>query len=79
MSNSYGTDEWSGEVHADAAYFNHPGVAVVASTGDSGYGVSYPAASPDVVAVGGTSLVQSSNTGTRKAIEDGVVARWKWM
>ena len=31
--------------------------------------MSYPAASPDVVAVGGTSLVQATNTGTRNATE----------
>ena len=30
----------------DTAYYNHPGVAITASSGDSGYGVEYPAASP---------------------------------
>jgi len=37
-------------------------VAVTASAGDSGYGVSYPAASPDVTSVGGTSLSTASNS-----------------
>jgi hypothetical protein len=69
VSNSYGSEEWKGETLADTSYFNHPGVAIVASTGDSGYGVSYPASSPDVVSVGGTTLLQATNTGTRKAIE----------
>jgi Ricin-type beta-trefoil lectin domain/IPT/TIG domain len=55
VSNSYGAGDFSGEA-SDDVYYNHPGVAVTASAGDSGYGVSYPAASPDVVAVGGTSL-----------------------
>jgi subtilase family serine protease len=38
-------------------------VAVTASSGDSGYGVSWPASSPYVTAVGGTSL--SHATGSR--------------
>ncbi len=69
VSNSYGGNEWSGELQADAAYFDHPGVAIVASSGDTGYGVNYPAASAAVVAVGGTTLNQASNTGTRDATE----------
>jgi hypothetical protein len=55
VSNSYGGSDFSGEASLDV-YYNHPGVAVTASAGDDGYGVSYPAASPDVVSVGGTSL-----------------------
>jgi hypothetical protein len=54
ISNSYGGSEFSGET-SDNAYY-HPGVVITASTGDSGYGVEFPAASPSVVAVGGTSL-----------------------
>jgi hypothetical protein len=61
VSNSYGGDEDSSDPSADAAYFNHPGVAITASAGDSGYGVEYPAASQYVTAVGGTSLTRSSN------------------
>jgi hypothetical protein len=49
VSNSYGGGEFSGETSYDADY-NHPGVAIFASSGDSGYGVSYPAASPFVTA-----------------------------
>lgn len=55
ISNSYGANEFSGETSYDW-YYNHPGVAITASTGDSGYGVSYPAASQYVTAVGGTKL-----------------------
>jgi hypothetical protein len=69
VSNSYGSSEWSGETAADAAFYDHPGIAIVASAGDYGYGVEYPAASPDVIAVGGTSLVQTTNTGTRNGSE----------
>jgi subtilase family serine protease len=62
VSNSYGASEFSGEVAEDAAYYDHPGVVITASAGDSGYGVEYPAASPDVTAVGGTSLTKASTT-----------------
>ncbi|MEV0093796.1 carboxypeptidase regulatory-like domain-containing protein [Streptomyces sp. NPDC050738] len=64
VSNSYGGAETSNESSYDTAYFNHPGVAITASTGDDGYGVSYPAASPYVTAVGGTSLTKDT-TATR--------------
>jgi hypothetical protein len=69
VSNSYGGDESASDTTLDASYFHHPGVAIVASTGDSGYGVSYPASSPNVVAVGGTTLFQATNTGSRDATE----------
>jgi subtilase family serine protease len=58
VSNSWGGGEFSGETALDV-FFNHPGVAITASTGDDGYGVQYPAASPDVTAVGGTSLTKT--------------------
>ncbi len=68
VSNSYGADEFASETQYDGVY-DHPGVAIVASSGDSGYGVGYPAAARNVVAVGGTSLTQANNTGTRDATE----------
>jgi subtilase family serine protease len=43
-------------------FFNHPGIAVTVSSGDSGYGLSYPASSKYVTAVGGTSLAKASNS-----------------
>jgi len=61
ISNSYGGSESSGETSYDS-YYNHPGIAVTASSGDGGYGVEYPAASPYVTAVGGTSLSRANNT-----------------
>ncbi|MFI5690952.1 carboxypeptidase regulatory-like domain-containing protein [Kribbella sp. NPDC051586] len=63
VSNSYGAPEDPSETSVDP-HFNHPGVAVTASTGDSGFGTSYPAASPYVTAVGGTSLVVDSGPRT---------------
>ncbi|WP_241777765.1 S53 family peptidase [Streptomyces sp. CT34] len=56
VSNSYGGAEESADTTSDAKYFKHPGVAITVSSGDSGYGVEYPAASQYVTAVGGTSL-----------------------
>lgn len=61
VSNSWGGSEYSGQT-TDDSHFNHPGVAITASTGDDGTGASYPATSRYVVAVGGTSLSTSSNT-----------------
>lgn len=60
ISNSYGGSESSIET-IYASYYNHPGVVITASSGDSGYGVEVPAAYNTVVAVGGTSLSRSSN------------------
>jgi subtilase family serine protease len=68
VSNSYGGAEWSGEAGFDLAY-THPGVAITASSGDAGYGTEYPAASPFVTAVGGTSLTQATSGGTRDGSE----------
>jgi subtilase family serine protease len=60
ISNSWGANEFSFETLYDG-FFDH-GIAITASSGDSGFGVSWPASSPYVTAVGGTSLVSSSTT-----------------
>jgi subtilase family serine protease len=60
VSNSYGGSEFSGETSYDT-YFAHPGVAMTASAGDGGYKTEYPAASPLVTSVGGTTLTKSTN------------------
>src|SRR5215472_13315040 len=57
LSNSYGGAELSAETGLDA-HFNHPTIAITASSGDGGFGVQYPAASPFVTAVGGTTLTK---------------------
>jgi hypothetical protein len=62
ISNSYGGYEDSSDPWSDSQYFNHPGVGIFVSSGDSGYGAQYPASSPYVTAVGGTSLAQASGT-----------------
>jgi hypothetical protein len=55
VSNSWGGSEDNTILAADA-HLKHPGVAITASSGDSGYGVSWPASSPFVTGVGGTTL-----------------------
>jgi subtilase family serine protease len=63
ISNSYGGSEFSQE-SLFASHYDHPGIAITASSGDSGYGggTSVPAAFGTVVAVGGTSLTQAGAT-----------------
>ncbi len=63
VSLSFGNNEFSGETAYDSV-FNNPNVVFTAAGGDSGYsaGVQYPAASPYVVAVGGTTLTPASNS-----------------
>jgi subtilase family serine protease len=62
VSNSYGGSESSSETSYDNSYYKHPGVAIVASSGDGGYTREYPAASQYVTAVGGTALSHASNS-----------------
>ena len=60
ISNSYGGSDASDSSYG--SYYNHPGKAITVSSGDSGYGVQYPASSHYVTAVGGTSLHTASNS-----------------
>jgi subtilase family serine protease len=62
ISNSWGGTESSTDTSLDSEYFNHPGDVITASAGDSDFGVIYPATSPNVVSVGGTSLAAASNS-----------------
>ncbi|MCX3063030.1 putative Ig domain-containing protein [Streptomyces beihaiensis] len=62
ISNSWGGGESSSQTSQDAQYFDHPGVAITVSAGDSAYGAEYPATSQYVTAVGGTALTTSSNS-----------------
>jgi subtilase family serine protease len=60
VSMSWGGAEFSGEASSDR-HFQPAGVTFVASSGDSGYGTSWPAASNQVIAVGGTHLQLGPN------------------
>src|SRR5215472_12631520 len=63
VSMSFGGSEFSSESSYDY-HFTASHVTFVASSGDSGNGVEYPAASPYVVAVGGTTLQIVDSSGT---------------
>jgi subtilase family serine protease len=56
ISNSY-----SGADSSPSAAYDHPGIAITASTGDNGYGLGAPATFRTVIAVAGTSLKKSTN------------------
>jgi subtilase family serine protease len=58
ISNSYGGSE-TGTTQADELAYTHSNAVVTVSTGDSGYGVQFPASLPEVIATGGTSLTMS--------------------
>lgn len=61
VSMSWGGSEFSGETAYDSD-MAHAGTYYTASAGDSGHGAEYPAASPNVIAVGGTTLNGCSGT-----------------
>jgi subtilase family serine protease len=58
ISNSYSGSDASDATYG--SYYNHPGIAITASSDDVGYGAAYPADSHYVTAVGGTTLTASS-------------------
>ena len=79
ISNSYGGAEGSGYSTLNH-YYEHSGVVVLVSSGDCGYynqacsgtaAANFPAASPSVVAVGGTSLSHSGSSWSSTAWDDG--------
>lgn len=61
VSMSWGGGEFSGETSFDSD-LAHGGTLYTASSGDSGHGTIYPSASPNVIAVGGTTLNGCSGT-----------------
>jgi kumamolisin len=61
VSMSWGIPEWPSEAKVDK-YFTAPGVVYFAASGDYGLNVPFhPAASPNVVAVGGTYINRDNN------------------
>ncbi|MGH8987190.1 MAG: S53 family peptidase, partial [Acidimicrobiales bacterium] len=59
---AWGGTEFAGETALDAA-FADPSVSYFAAVGDTASDVLYPATSPDVIAVGGTTLTVTGATG----------------
>lgn len=66
VSMSFGANEGNWTASADS-YFSTANMSYLAAAGDSGAGVSWPAVSPKVLAVGGTSLTYSG-TGSRSEV-----------
>jgi hypothetical protein len=65
VSMSWGANEFAGETQYDSHFTTpagHIGVTFTASAGDGGAGAIWPAASPNVVSVGGTALSLSGST-----------------
>jgi len=61
VSNSYVGGESFFSAFIEGPY-NHPGVAITAASGDSGYSSGFPASSPHVIAVGGTALSRDNSS-----------------
>ncbi len=60
ISNSYGGSE-SGTRNI-ASHYSHAGIQITASSGDNGFGVSFPASANTVTSVGGTTLTANSSS-----------------
>ncbi len=85
VSNSYGEGESPSYAALGKADYNHPGIPILASSGDCGYlntaeygtcpdrprAADFPADVPTVIAVGGTSLTEASSVWTSKVWEEG--------
>ena len=64
VSMSWGTSEFAAETQFDSLFTTpsgHIGITFVASAGDAGAGTTWPSVSPNVLAVGGTSLTTSGS------------------
>jgi hypothetical protein len=72
VSMSWGHSDYSGEATNDGV-FTQPGVTFISGTGDSAGTVDYPSSSPNVLAVGGTTLTLGNNNryGSETAWSDG--------
>ena len=68
VSMSWGGDETVEEKSLDSHFVSKYGAVFFASSGDNGWGASWPAASPNVVSVGGTSLLLKNDGSLNKEI-----------
>lgn len=59
---SWGGSEFQDETTLDNHFTSNHGISFFAASGDSGAGVSWPAVSPNVIAVGGTSLAGATES-----------------
>jgi subtilase family serine protease len=70
ISNSYGAND-SSSYSAYDSHYSANNIAVTVSTGDSGYGASWPATAPGAIAVGGTSLRPGGSRGWTETVWNG--------
>lgn len=66
ISMSWGGGEFPEETTMDSHFVSKSGAPFFASSGDDGTGASWPASSPNVIGVGGTSLTLNSDGTLRK-------------
>ncbi len=66
VSMSWGGGEFPEEVTLDSHFKDKHGIVFFASSGDNGTGASWPASSPYVVSVGGTTLELNTNGSIKK-------------
>ncbi len=81
VSNSYGGTEEAGLAELESSAYNHPGILLTVSSGDCGFeneacaedeaGANFPASSPHVLSVGGTSLAESGGVWTSTVWDEG--------
>jgi hypothetical protein len=72
ISNSYGGGDTYGSILTGYDNAAKKGIAVTASTGDSGFATSFPASATNVIAVGGTTVtVNDSGVRTTEAVWPG--------
>jgi subtilase family serine protease len=71
VSMSWGASEFSGETSYDSYFTSQYGATFYVSSGDSGAGTSWPAASANVVSVGGTTLALSNGAVTSESAWSG--------
>ena len=63
VSLSWGGDEFKDETELDGHFIGNPNITFFAAAGDNGAGAGWPAVSPNVVAVGGTTLTLDKSGG----------------
>lgn len=65
ISMSFGNTENQGRTNLMDTYFLNPNICYCAASGDNNY-VSYPSSNPNVISVGGTSLIDIGNSQTKR-------------
>ncbi len=66
ISMSWGGGEFPEETSLDTHFMSKSGAVFFASSGDNGTGASWPASSPNVIGVGGTTLTLNANGSLKK-------------